>query len=247
MSKEGTNVENLEYRFYSLEEMSGIIGIPKEANQFARDTKRKLTALGYAFEWANRSGVRILSRTITPEMKLKKILVERLGLDTQVNPVDFAHYIIALTSIEGFASMPYHTKELVLQEIVGYNISEGTLLRWTAKLYATKNAHKCEYTALWHTYRDEYGMKRQEPADPDSEEYKEYSRLMSEQTQKNKDRDAGRQDQVRSKDTPYGRAIKQLYSTYGRYYWCPEIVLDALGDDMDEIISLVEEIIIPSE
>lgn len=88
-------MENLEYRFYSLDEISEIVGIPKGANQFARDTKRRLTAEGYDYTWRNRVGVEILSRTVTPEMKLKKILMERLGMNNQVKPVDFAYYILA--------------------------------------------------------------------------------------------------------------------------------------------------------
>ena len=235
-------MENLEYRFYSLDEISEIVGIPKSANQFARDTKRRLTAEGYDYTWRNRVGVEILSRTVTPEMKLKKILMERLGMNNQVKPVDFAYYILALTTIENFDRMPFLTKEKVLSEIVGYNIDDRTISRWTAGLYATGNAQRNAKAALWHTYRDECGMKRQEPADPESEEYKEYTRLMDEMIQKNKEK-----EQTQSKDTPYGRAIKQLYGTYGRYYWCPQIMLNALGDDIEEIMHLVEEVVMQSD
>ena len=35
-----------------------------------------------------------------------------------------------------------------------------------------------------------------------------------------------------------------LYDRYGCYYWCPEITLNAIGDDMPEILRLMEEILI---
>ena len=105
-------------RFYTRAEISEATGIPADANQFSRDVKRRLENEGYAYEWKNRRGVQILSRTITPQMELKKLLVERLGMNPQVNTLDFAQFILAIISEPGFSSMPYDTKESVIPSLL---------------------------------------------------------------------------------------------------------------------------------
>ena len=109
----------LELRFYSLDEMAAVLGrIRKPNDNFKRDAETFLKREGYTYEWLNRRGVQIISREVPPQIKLKKLLIERLGLDSQVDALDFARYIVALFLIDGFASMPYDTKERVLFEIV---------------------------------------------------------------------------------------------------------------------------------
>ena len=38
--------------------------------------------------------------------------------------------------------------------------------------------------------------------------------------------------------------LSGLYESVGCYYWCPEITLNAIGDDMPEILRLLDEILI---
>lgn len=236
-------MEALENRWYSRDEISTVTGIDKSANQFARDVKKKLTKEGYAYEWVNRKGVRILSRTIPPQMRLKEILVSRLGLNSQTDAEDFAQFIIALVREEDFASMPWPTKERVLAERCGHNIDDSTLRRWAGKLYATGNAERFKKRTIWHTYTDENGIKQQEKADEDA--YKAYCAHRSAALEQIKQHDAQRGKPA--KRSAYSRMVSQLYAEYGYYYWCPEIVLNALGDDIDEIIALVDEIVMSSD
>ena len=239
-------MNELENRFYSRAEISEATGIPANASQFARDVKKKLTDEGYAYKWINRRGVQILSRTVTPLMKLKKLLVERLGLSSQIDALDFARYLQAIMFEPYFASMPYETKEMVISDICGHDIDDGTLRNWTSKLYGSENAHREKKGALWHTYKDAHGIKRQEPADPDSEEYKTYCdwRTSTLEAIKKADEECNASPEERRK--AYGKMLSCLYDRYGCYYWCPEITLNAIGDDMPEIIRLVEEIIFPT-
>ena len=224
----------LENRFYSRAEISEVTGIPANVSQFARDVKKKLADEGYTYEWKPRRGVQIRSRTITPLMELKKLLVERLGLSTQVDALDFAQFLVALTTVPGFASMPYETKEKVISDICGHDIDDGTLRNWTSKLYGTENAYREKKGALWHTYKDEFGVKRQEPADPNGEEYKAYCDARTQTLEAIK---------KEKQNNAYGIMIACLYDQYGCYYWCPEITLNAIGDDMPEIIRLVDKIV----
>lgn len=94
--------------------------------------------------------------------------------------------------------------------------------------------------ALWHTYRDENGVKRQEPADPDGEAYKEYCYLRASVLDCIRETDEKINASPEVRKGAYGQMLRQLYSEYGCYYWCPEIVLNALGDDIEEIIRLVD-------
>lgn len=228
-------MKELENRFYSRAEISEATGIPASASQFARDVKKKLADEGYAYEWKPRQGVQILSRAVTPQMELKQLLVERLGLSTQIDALDFAQFLVAIMTVPGFASMPYETKEVIISGICGHDIDDGTLRHWMSKLYGSGNAFREKKGALWHTYKDEFGVKRQEPANPNGEEYKVYCDARTQTL-----------EAIKKEEDPrkaYGIMIACLYDKYGCYYWCPEITLNAIGDDMPEIIRLVEEIV----
>lgn len=231
-------------RFYSLSEISEITGIPANASQFARDVKRMLKNEGYTCEWLKKRGVNIIGRTITPQMELKKLLMERFGMNTQADVVGFAWFIIALTTVTGFASMPYLQKEKVITEKCGYNIDDGTLRHWAGKLYKSGNANRTKKGALWHTYLDEDGVKRQETANPDGEAYKKYCDLRTTVLDGIRKTDEKTNATSELRKGAYGRMLRQLYSEYGCYYWCPEIVLNALGDDIEEIIRLVNAIVL---
>lgn len=135
-------MNELENRFYSRAEISEATGIPASASQFARDVKKRLTDEGYAYEWINRRGVQILSRTVTPLMKLKRLLVERLGLSTQVDALDFAQFLVAIMTVPGFDSMPYPVREEVISDICGHNIDDGTLRHWMSRMYGSGNAYR---------------------------------------------------------------------------------------------------------
>ena len=39
--------------------------------------------------------------------------------------------------------------------------------------------------------------------------------------------------------------IKSLYGKFGYYYWCPAIELNGMGEDIEEILRLVNEILPP--
>ena len=236
----------LENRFYSRAEISEVTGIPASASQFARDVKKKLTDEGYAHEWINRRGVQILSRTVTPLMKLKRLLVERLGLSTQVDALDFAQFLVAIMTVPGFDSMPYPVREEVISDICGHNIDDGTLRHWMSRMYSSGNAYREKNGALWHTYEDEFGMKRREPADLNGEDYKTYCDLRTQTLEAIKKADEESNAPLKVRKKAFKRMLTSLYDDYGCYYKCPEITLNAIGDDMPEIIRLVEEIIFPT-
>lgn len=141
-------MRELEMRFYSRDEIGAELGISPKKDQFARDVKKRLANSGYTFEWLDRKGVIIIGQTLTPEMRLKKLLVDRIGLDTQVDAVDYAKFLTAFSVIDGFASMPQESRLAILCEYCGKDISESTLRRWISKLVESGNAAKFKKGAL---------------------------------------------------------------------------------------------------
>ena len=122
-------------------------------------------------------------------------------------------------------------------------VLNATLRNWAKKLYQTNNAHREKKDALWHTFRDDNGIKRQEPADPDGEDYKAYcaARSSSMKAIEEADEKANASPEIRK--MAYGRMITSLYGKLGYYYWCPAIELNGMGEDIDEILRLVKEIL----
>ena len=88
---------------------------------------------------------------------------------------------------------------------------------------------------LWHTCTRD-GRKIQEPADPQSKEYKEYcdkrSKLLEEMDEN---------DTVPKREK-WGRMIKQLYKEYGMYYYCKLIAFNAWGTEINALQDLTYEI-----
>ena len=228
-------MEQIALRFYTRQEIAEITGRNIASSHFSREVISDLQKWGYAYQWIRGRGVNILSRDESPQMRLKTLLMKRLGLNSQIDALDFAWFMVAISAVEGFASMPYVTKEKTITELCGHNISQSTLRRWAGVLYETGNAERFKKGALWRTYKDETGMKRQEHADPESDEYKTYCAIRSNtlETIKQEGENTG----------AWGRMITLTYGEHGVYYYCPEIVLNAIGEDIDEIMDLVDEIV----
>ena len=238
-------MKKLEFRFYSLDEIAAATGKTERGDNFKRDTERLLARKGYSYEWHKGSGVTILSRDKSALRRLKTLLVKHLGMHPDTDPLHFAYFIMALSWIEGFESAPWPEKPAMLYELFGINPSESTLKRWAAKLYESGNATRFRKGALWKTITDEYGMKRRIRIDPESAEYKEFCDIRSATIQSvlKENEQAKASGQGALYKNAFGEASKRLYGKFGYYRYCPAIVLNALGDDVEEITRLVHEIV----
>ena len=227
-------MELLGNRFYDLDEIAEATKSTRDSGQLKRDVTRKLDAWGYQYEWHNRRGVTISAHNLTPEIRLKELLVKRLNLSNETEPLDFAHFIIALSHIPGFDTMPWRTRASVMYNYTGKYVAESTIRGWTSKLIKADVVMKGGKDALWHTYRDN-GIKRQEWVDIDDARYKEYCARRTETL-----------EALKQTDLPpskhWGTMVKMLCGQYGRYYYCSRLMLNALGDDVDELYDLVEQI-----
>ena len=121
-----------------------------DSSHFKRNVENKLKTWGYGYDYA-RAGVTILRRPALPAERLKELLIRKLGLDVQINPVAFALFVAAFTDIEGFSSMPWGEREKVLYERCGVAVDEKTLRNWFSKLIKNDIALKSEETTYWRT------------------------------------------------------------------------------------------------
>lgn len=227
-------MELLENRFYDLDEIAEATGSNRQSSKLKRDVKRKLDAWGYEYEWHDRKGVTITARPLTPERQLKDLLVNRLNLNSQVDAVDFANFIIALSLIEGFDTAPWPVRADTMYNYTGKYVAESTLRGWASKLIATGNAIKEGKDALWHTYTEK-GIKRREWVDRDDSRYREYCARRTDML-----------EALKASNLPpkqhWGEMVKSLYGEYGYYFYCPTLCLNALGADVDEMYDLVTQI-----
>lgn len=227
-------MERLEFRFYNLDEITKSTKTPRESDHIKRDVTRKLDAWGYQYEWHNRQGVTILDLPSPASLRLKEILTERLNLNSQINPVEFAYFILAFSIIPDFKSMPWPERVQILQENGMVQKEQSAVRHWASILIKTENAMYEKKGELWHTYTEK-GAKHREWVSRDDARYKTYCTRRTEELKRLKE--CGVPPKAR-----WGTMVKSLYGELGYYYYCPEICLNALGPDIDELFDLVTQI-----
>ena len=100
----------------------------------------------------------------------------------------------------------------------------------------TQNMMRFKKGALWRTFKDEDGSKVQVWVDPDTDEYREYCEKRSELLV-----GFSNADKQTRKDM-WGAMVQKLYPEYGVYYYCPQFVMNALGEHAEEISRLVAQV-----
>lgn len=63
-------MEQLEKRFYNLDELSEVTGIKRKSNNFKRDVRNTLEKWCYRDCWIDRKGTNIIEVPTTPEERL---------------------------------------------------------------------------------------------------------------------------------------------------------------------------------
>ena len=138
-----------------------------------RNIQDKLTNWGYEFDFPPRGNVTITRKPESSEEKLKEILLRRLKLDSQINPLHFASFIFAFEDIDGFASMPWEERALELQHHFGVSVSDRTLRNWCSQLLDQELIAKVEDRTCWKTEIIN-GTKIRTPIQQGDEEMKQY-------------------------------------------------------------------------
>lgn len=226
----------LEKRFYPRQEIAEIVGIADlHDKHFAEKVKRYLNNRGYGYDYS-RNGVTISRMPQTAEEQLVFLMRDELKLNKQRDAYLFSCFIHAFSVIGSFESMPWASRTAFFNQHYQSNVQQVTLQRWMRFLIESGNAVRFKKGALWRTVKDEYGDKVQVRVDPNTDEYREYcgkrSALLVDFDKADK--------QTRSK--MWETMVHRLYHEYGAYYYCPAFVLNALGEQAEEISRLVAQV-----
>lgn len=229
--------EKLELRFYPREELAKIAGLDAKGHNFSAQMKRSLDLWGYEYEFKPRHGFTITRVPTTPEERLIEILRRDIGIDTQINPLQFSCFMSACVAVPDFLEMPWRKRETMIREYFDVIVTDRTMLNWRNKLEASNYLYiSIAERTLWHTIvRD--GRKVQEKADPESEEYKNYSKLRSGIL-------AGYEAMGIPSRSVWGDMVHQLYKDHGVYYYCKKIEFNGFKlKELDYIHDLTLEIL----
>ena len=132
--------------------------------------------------------------------------------------------------------MPWDSRTAFFNQYYENEVSQSALKHWMKMLIDSGNVERFKKGALWRTIKDETGRKVQVRVDAASDEYREYcdrrSALLTNFEKANK--------QGRKK--MWGNMVYALYPEYGVYYYSPAFVLNALGEQAEEICRLVAQI-----
>ena len=226
----------LEKRFYPRQEIAEIVGIADlHDKHFAEKVKRYLNNRGYGYNYS-RNGVTISRTPQTAEEQLAFLLVEDVGIDIQTNAYDFACFITAFSVIGSFDSMPWASRTAFFNQHYNNRVSQATLQRWMRRLTESGNAERFSKGALWRTVVDNDGDKIQVRVDPNSDEYQAYcdrrSALLTGYDNAS----------PTEKSRMWASMVHSLYEEYGVYYYCPQFILNGLGEQAEEISRLVAQV-----
>lgn len=228
----------LEKRFYPRQEIAEIVGITNlQDKHFAEKVKRYLDNRKYDYDYSCK-GVTITAHPETAEEQLASLLRNVLGLDVQTDAYYFACFIDAFSSIEGFDAMPWISRTGVFNHHYHNTVSKPTLERWHHHLLKSGNMVKFAKGALWRTFKDEDGYIVQKRVDPESQEYKEYCEKRWAYLSGSGFDGANKE----TRKNTWGSMVYTLMPDYGVYYYCPSSLLNALGDQAEEISRLVAQV-----
>ena len=213
-----------------------------DSSHFKRNVTAKLKKWGYVFQY-ERAGVTIQRRPALPEERLKELLIRKLGLDVQIDPVAFSLFITAFSDIEGFAAMPWGERAKVLEEHCGVIVDERTLRNWFSKLTRSGMTVKNAEESYWRTSVVDK-TKSRSPAT--KEEYTEYNsrkyEFLKVQLQEARKWLPPKEAQKEAWDRTY----RLLWAEYGCcFYSCKRWMFSAFNADdetLREIYELVDEI-----
>ena len=144
-------MEQLEKRFYNLDELSEITTVNRKANNFKRDVENALAKWGYGYEWINHRGATITHIPTAPEERLREILVRQFHVDIKVDMYSFACFVTAFSDIPSFDSMPWKEREHYFREYLGRQVDERTLRSWAKKLIEQEIVVKGTSGSYWKT------------------------------------------------------------------------------------------------
>lgn len=237
----------LDEKFYSRDQIAKELNLDCRNAHFARKVKETLSKWGYIYEYS-RKGVNITHKPQEPIERLTEIMLRVYDIDIQIDASAFASFIFLFLCDETFVTMPWGERQRVMKEEMGIDISERTLKSWASKLIKKDMLHKCKAEKeIWcSAYIDGEKIRYTVYGDKDAEnEMENYmkDRKNSLETYISNEIAKGREDYKKIYKEAWQETIEFLWKKYNCcYYCCSKFVLNAIGNEAQEIFELVNEI-----
>lgn len=241
-------MKQLELKTYTRREIAEVLSLNlADSKHFKRNVEAKLTNWGYEFVFPPRGNITITRKPESSEEKLKEILLRRLKLDSQINPLHFACFIFAFQDIEGFASMPWEERAMELQSHYGVSVSDRTLRNWCSQLLEKALIAKVDDRTHWKT-EIMNGIKTRTPIQQGDAEMTQYfSRKSALITYYKTEGEKAKIPAKELKNFAIKLAMKDLWEEYHCcYYTCKTFLFSAWEDDEEpffqEVVELTHDI-----
>lgn len=242
-------MDQLEKRFYNLDELAELTGVNRRANNFKRDVENILDNWGYGHDWINRRGATIKHIPETPEEKLQEILIRQFHVDIQTDMYGFSCFVTAFSEIEGFNSMPWGVRETAITSYFGIYVDERKQRKWCKKLFDQELISKSSYGSYWKTeIKDNVKIRTPLKTEKDYQDYDNYykrrSQLLDECT-KNYLHYNPSLTIIQARNEAWKDVYTFLWAEFHCcYYSCKDIQFKAwvVQGDIEEIIELTNEI-----
>ena len=234
-------------KFYSRDQIAELLKLDCKNTNFARKVKDTLSNWGYSYEYS-RKGVNITRKPQTPIEKLSEIMIRVYDIDIQIDAFAFASFLFLLLCDETFITMPWGERQRYMKEEMNVDVSERTLKSWASKLIKKDMLHKDKSVKeIWGTaYLDGGKVRFQVFGDINAErQMEEYMNDRTKTLEKyiSNEKEKGRKDWKAIYKEAWQETINYLWSKYNCcYYCCSRLVLNAIGDEAQEIFELVNEI-----
>lgn len=140
-----TQTYRLETREYPREEIAEIMKISPKDHNFKRKVITKLDNWGYEYKYFPRKVV-ITKVPLTPEERLRELLLRKLNLDVQTDLKGFAIVFYLMSTDYDFATSPWKTKSEIIYNEYGFDLADSTMRNWARKLVKAEIIAK-DYTS----------------------------------------------------------------------------------------------------
>lgn len=244
-------MEQLEARFYNLDELAKLTGANRKSKNFKRDVENTLNKWAYKHEWVYGKGTVITHIPTTPEEILQEILVRQFHVDIQVKMYQLACFISAFKEIDGFSSMPWIERASVLKKYYDVEVTDRTLRSWCSTLLNEDLISKNPDGTYWKTeYKDNEKIQTPIP----EEEYERCKEYFKKRSELRKCVEESTLNILHiNPDLTYREACKeawkQIYSTLWSefgccYYSCKDFHFKSWieNGELKEVIALAKEI-----
>lgn len=242
-------MEQLKEKDYTRQEIAELLEINiNDTKHFKRNVENKLTKWGYEFKYTSKK-VSILYAPQDAFERLSEIMIRVYDLDVQVDTYGFACFMYYLNYCEDFQMMPWEERAKMLKKDFDVEVSSKTLERWAKKLIRNDLVSKNKYQkTTWMTlYVD--GDKERLMVDGDEALEQDYKKYMARRKELVKEytheaHSLGMEDDREISTYAWGKTFKSLWEEFHCcFYSCSSLMLSAIGDEVEEIFELIDEIV----